>query len=104
MQSSLFTVVRPVKCWHRSLFTSRTVRSVNQTNAQFDTHSNKQAGTLTGVRVLDLSRILGAPFATQQLADHGAQIIKVERPLRGDDTRHWSVTQSDRFSQSFELV
>lgn len=46
-------------------------------------------GPLAGLRVLDLSRILAAPFATQYLGDLGADIIKVERPGRGDDTRAW---------------
>jgi len=44
---------------------------------------------LDGVRVLDLSRILAGPWATQVLADFGADIIKVERPQGGDDTRRW---------------
>ena len=44
---------------------------------------------LDGVRVLDLSRILAGPWATQVLADFGADVIKVERPEGGDDTRHW---------------
>ena len=46
-------------------------------------------GPLEGVRVLDLSRILAGPWATQVLADFGADVIKVERPEGGDDTRHW---------------
>jgi hypothetical protein len=41
------------------------------------------------VRVLDLSRIMAAPWATQILADLGADVIKVERPGAGDDTRSW---------------
>ncbi len=46
-------------------------------------------GPLDGVLVLDLSRVLAGPWATQILADMGAQVIKVERPKTGDDTRHW---------------
>ena len=47
------------------------------------------AGPLQGVVVLDLSRILAGPWATQVLADFGADVIKVEHPRGGDDTRQW---------------
>jgi crotonobetainyl-CoA:carnitine CoA-transferase CaiB-like acyl-CoA transferase len=47
------------------------------------------AGPLAGVRVLDLTRVLAGPWATQLLADLGAQVIKVEHPRSGDETRHW---------------
>ncbi len=44
---------------------------------------------LAGLRVLELARILAGPWAGQLLADLGADVVKIERPGRGDDTRHW---------------
>jgi crotonobetainyl-CoA:carnitine CoA-transferase CaiB-like acyl-CoA transferase len=44
---------------------------------------------LEGLKVLDLSRVLAGPWCTQLLADLGAEVVKVERPGTGDDTRHW---------------
>ncbi|MCW8945067.1 MAG: CoA transferase [Sedimenticola sp.] len=46
-------------------------------------------GPLQGIKILDLSRILAGPWATQLLADYGADVWKIERPGVGDDTRHW---------------
>ena len=46
-------------------------------------------GPLSHLRVLDLSRIMAGPWSTQILADLGADVVKVERPVAGDDTRAW---------------
>jgi crotonobetainyl-CoA:carnitine CoA-transferase CaiB-like acyl-CoA transferase len=53
------------------------------------TDTSVPAGPLAGVLVLDLSRVLAGPWAAQLLADLGADVIKVERPGAGDDTRSW---------------
>jgi len=50
---------------------------------------NAGMNALDGIRVLDLSRVLAGPWCTQTLADLGAEVIKVERPGSGDDTRSW---------------
>ncbi|MFX5693051.1 CoA transferase, partial [Acinetobacter baumannii] len=44
---------------------------------------------LAGIRVVELARILAGPWCGQLLADLGAEVVKIERPGEGDDTRHW---------------
>jgi|ERR1035437_473253 formyl-CoA transferase/CoA:oxalate CoA-transferase len=55
-----------------------------------DADAPPPSGPLAGLRVLDLSRILSGPFATMIFADLGAEVIKLENPLTGDDTRQWA--------------
>ncbi|XP_068604214.1 succinate--hydroxymethylglutarate CoA-transferase [Brachionichthys hirsutus] len=54
-----------------------------------NTQAGENLGPLVGVKVLDLTRVLAGPFATMILGDLGAEVIKVERPGAGDDTRAW---------------
>ena len=59
---------------------------------------------LEGVRVLDLSRILAGPFCTMMLGDMGAEVIKVENPVGGDDTRGWPPFYEGGESSYFQSV
>jgi crotonobetainyl-CoA:carnitine CoA-transferase CaiB-like acyl-CoA transferase len=61
-------------------------------------------GPLSGIRVLDLSRVLAGPLCGMVLGDLGAEVVKVEHPARGDDTRDWGVRISETDTSYFYSV
>jgi len=58
---------------------------------------------LTNITVLDLSRVLAGPYATMTLGDYGAEVIKIEQPGRGDDSRHWGPPFTDGGQSAYFL-
>ncbi|KAJ5204417.1 CoA-transferase family III domain-containing protein [Penicillium cinerascens] len=77
----------PSQCLLRQTLTTSIRLSLRRNHTS--TAKATSAGPLAGVRILDLTRVLAGPFCTQILADYGADVIKVENPQGGDDTRLW---------------
>jgi crotonobetainyl-CoA:carnitine CoA-transferase CaiB-like acyl-CoA transferase len=73
----------------RNAYESWIARHLSMSDGNDVSSMPRSDGALKGIRVLDLSRILAGPWASQILGDLGAQVLKVEHPSEGDDTRHW---------------
>src|SRR5437879_2834907 len=82
--------------------TERVLRS-NSLTPRMPSICSQPGSPLAGVRGLDLTRILAGPWATQLLADLGAEIIKIERPTGGDDTRGWGPPYLDEENDDHPL-
>ena len=98
-------VSRAGRSWHGAQsniiavrpFIPRARFSTTRSQYSATTTSTKPTGALAGVKILDLTRVLAGPFCTQILADYGADVIKVEHPKGGDDTRLWRETGEAEF-------
>lgn len=66
--------------------------------------NQEKIAPLAGVRVLDLSRVLAGPMCAQTLGDFGAEVIKIEHPKRGDDTRDWGIRVGETETTYFNSV
>jgi crotonobetainyl-CoA:carnitine CoA-transferase CaiB-like acyl-CoA transferase len=65
-------------------------------HSKYLSRANRMSGPLKELKILDLSRVLAGPWATQVLADFGAEVWKIEHPEGGDDTRKWGETYSSK--------
>lgn len=104
---SILKLNQPFKCHFSSVLKLRNVTAVVGSSRKSSTSTNgsmSKSGSLNDLKVLDLTRILAGPFCTMMLADLGANVIKIEKPGTGDETRLWGPPYVNTMSCYFLAV
>ena len=104
---SILKLNQPFKCHFSSVLKLRNVTAVVGSTRKNSTSTNgsmSKSGSLNDLKVLDLTRILAGPFCTMMLADLGANVIKIEKPGTGDETRLWGPPYVNTMSCYFLAV